>query len=244
MKWNGNKNLPFFKSNNCSKVRGSDGMKFKSGLTQADTLYILNVNDFCSGIPFKYKGPSSVQGIDTLRFEFAFRNNEEDCYDKNGFLSVADCNQNAPIYFSAPHFYNTWVGNYPKINGLNPDKTMHESYMEVDPVTGILMKIRLRFQVNVLATKHALFSMTKELGDLSTMVPLIWVEFAAETDKVSVGKLKTQVFNKIFIFRIVCGVAIGLGLVVIGFVLFKQRQAAARDAAKLVFNMEHEEGNE
>lgn len=84
-----------------------------------------------------------------------------------------------PFAASNPHFY----GHYPnplteKLDGFEPDKDKHQSFIIVEPVMGVPIDQSARSQSNVIIPK--LFGFRKQIQRFSNMaLPTFWVEFVS-----------------------------------------------------------------
>lgn len=99
-------------------------------------------------------------GIDTLKFvmpdhfyQSPEENLENECFctrpadDReickiSGVLDISSCKEGAPILISAPHFFKGSPSLLEHFSGLKPDKSQHESLLEVEPV-GLFTSMQL-----------------------------------------------------------------------------------------------------
>lgn len=158
----------------CGHIIGTDGSRFHPGLdtTGVDNKVNLYSSSLFRPLSMVYKRDYTFKGIRVARYELEEQNfilslehNKCYCPDKdktingismcefNGLLDISLCRE-APIIISAPHFLygSPELLNY--IKGVEPDLAKHESYIDVDPVTGIALKGRKRLQINVYVRKH------------------------------------------------------------------------------------------
>ena len=227
----------------CDKVLGSDGAQFPPDVVPQDKLAIFS-GDICRPVWFSYKEKSKVKSFKTMRFElmevnnkhlsgekcFCVDKNEDDCSDE--LMDISYCKQDAPIFISKPHFLDA-LKHLENITGLEPSKEKHESWMDVEPWTGIPLKASVKFQVNIEtqpepAPPAGLYNMTYP----SKIVPLLWFEQMAEVDDVSSKKLNSRLFNKITMFRAVTGVMIGIGivgLITVGYLYMKKKRSGVNE---------------
>ena len=57
----------------------------------------------------------------------------------NGVLNLtAVFEENAPVFASKPHFLDADPSYLDHIMGLNPEASLHDSYLDVEPITGQL----------------------------------------------------------------------------------------------------------
>lgn len=55
----------------------------------------------------------------------------------NGILDISGCKQGAPVVMSKPHFYLGSPILRNKLQGLSPERGLHESFFDVDPVMNV-----------------------------------------------------------------------------------------------------------
>ena len=55
----------------------------------------------------------------------------------NGLLNLtAVFEENAPVFASKPHFLDAAPGYQDNVTGMEPDRSLHDSYLDVEPITG------------------------------------------------------------------------------------------------------------
>ena len=156
------------------------------------------VADFCSGIPFTFDSYSSVGTISTMRFKFKFNDTSSmDCLSDTGLIDVSACHSDAPIFFSGPHFFQGSDSLADGIQGLRPNQSLHESFVDVEPMTGILLRVAVRLQVNVKVSKDITFPMTSLLPFNEKVIPVVWIEHTAQASPEALSKLDKQIFSKV-----------------------------------------------
>ena len=72
-----------------------------------------------------------------------------DCYD--GLIHVGVCQGGAPIIMSAPHFYNGDPELLEHFDPpLAPNKDLHDTILDLEPITSIALNAHKRIQVKTL----------------------------------------------------------------------------------------------
>jgi lysosome membrane protein 2 len=66
-----------------------------------------------------------------------------------GVLNLTTCQQGIPIIMSSPHFLYADERFLKDVDGLNPDALLHNTFLSVEPTTGLLMKANKRLQFNI-----------------------------------------------------------------------------------------------
>uniref|UniRef100_A0A1B0DID6 Uncharacterized protein n=1 Tax=Phlebotomus papatasi TaxID=29031 RepID=A0A1B0DID6_PHLPP len=106
---------------------------------------------------------------------------EEDCYRgddgfeyPDGLSDASKCYYDFPIVVSNPHFLNRSGEWMRKIEGMQPNKEDHESYVILEPLLGVPLKECARSQSNIFIHKLSGFS-NPDLQKFSDMVvPMFW----------------------------------------------------------------------
>ena len=62
----------------------------------------------------------------------------------------------APIFMSQPHFLNADKSLVDAVTGMAPDKARHDTYLNIDPITGFISDAAKRFQINIYTTNGML----------------------------------------------------------------------------------------
>lgn len=83
-----------------------------------------------------------------------------------------------PSAFSAPHFMDSAYNYSAHFEGLQPNKEDHEAFMLIEPIMGIPMEERYRFQANI--PMPDLNGFKKDLQHFSNvMVPSFWYDYVS-----------------------------------------------------------------
>lgn len=92
----------------------------------------------------------------------------------SGVFDISSCQQGAPIFISLPHFLDASDYYRKQLNGLHPNRTKHESYIDIEPQTGTPVDFIARIQVNVdLQTAG-----TSQPKMASLIMPTMWQSLA------------------------------------------------------------------
>lgn len=210
--------LKYWRSNYCNMINGSDGSQFKPGLSKTDSVHVFSA-DLCRSITLTYEKDSQVEGIETLRFhlpEKMFAEVEENrcfCLDsgcmKAGVLPLGNCRNGSPVMVSPPHFYQGAPEYAKAFKGLKPEKSLHETFVDIEPTTGLVLNAARRIQMNVLVSQMDYFYHLENVT--TTIFPIAWLAEEARIDPVNAGKLKSKVFTPMFVAQ-----AVLLGAIVLG----------------------------
>uniref|UniRef100_A0A671RTK7 Lysosome membrane protein 2-like n=1 Tax=Sinocyclocheilus anshuiensis TaxID=1608454 RepID=A0A671RTK7_9TELE len=175
-KWNGQSTLNWWSTEGCNRINGTDGASFHPVITKTEKLYIFS-SDLCRSIYAQYESDVSVRGVPGFRFvppSEVFANltinpdNAGFCVPAgnclgSGLLNVSVCQEGAPIIMSSPHFYQADDRFVQDVFGMNPNKEEHETVIDVNPLTGMLLRGAKRVQVNVYLRKYESFLSSKRV---------------------------------------------------------------------------------
>ncbi|TRZ23853.1 hypothetical protein HGM15179_003244 [Zosterops borbonicus] len=150
----------------CDMVNGTDGASFPPFVKRDQVLRFFS-SDICRSIYGVYYGKQNVKGITLYRFTvpreaFASPTEVADnycfCTDKEisenctlaGVLDISACKAKRPVYISLPHFLHASESILRNVEGLSPNEKEHETYLDIEPVTGFTLRFAKRLQVNLL----------------------------------------------------------------------------------------------
>ncbi|MCI4386874.1 hypothetical protein PGIGA_G00067780 [Pangasianodon gigas] len=234
--WRGQSSLDWWTTNQCNMINGTNGASFHPIITKTEKLYMFS-SDLCRSIYATFESELSVRGVPAYRFvppSKVFANttvnpdNAGFCVGgrclSSGLLNVSGCKQGAPIIMSYPHFYQADEKFVDDIFGMRPMKEEHETAIDVNPLTGLVVQAAKRLQVNVFIEKLPAFSQT---GNVRTLVyPVMYINESVLIDKDSAKKLQgvvTQANVVINIPFIIIGLGILLGVVFIVLICRQER---------------------
>jgi len=185
-KFNGLEKLDRWNGSECDRVHGSDGASFNPYIQQQDTLWFFN-DQLCRAMPLTFDQELANQGVPTYRFKprhdvfMPVQYPEENaCYKLDGHVigdglfDVRNCQFDAPIVLSWPHFLHAEDKYKDAIQGLSPKEDEHGFWFDIQPVTGTTVSAKARIQINILVRKMG----WTDLQDIEqdTVVPLLWFE--------------------------------------------------------------------
>ncbi|CAB1318230.1 unnamed protein product, partial [Coregonus sp. 'balchen'] len=94
----------------------------------------------------------------------------------------------APVVASFPHFYLGEEKYSNAIEGLNPVRDHHQTYLDLNPTTGIPIRASKRAQINILINRISGFPKTKSLNE--TIFPVMFINETVVIDDTSAAKLQ------------------------------------------------------
>uniref|UniRef100_A0A8C9B246 Scavenger receptor class B member 2 n=1 Tax=Phocoena sinus TaxID=42100 RepID=A0A8C9B246_PHOSS len=194
----------------------------KNGTNDGDYVFLTgedNYLNFCkivewngkTSIYITFSDFESVQGLPALRFKVPAEilantsDNAGFCIPKgnclgSGVLNVSVCKNGAPIIMSFPHFYQADEKFVSAIEGMHPNKNYHETFVDINPLTGIILRAAKRFQINVYVKKLDDFI---ETGNIRTLVfPVMYINESVLIDKETASRLKSVINTTLIITNI------------------------------------------
>ena len=159
----------------CHDIYGSDGTQFPPFVEKEETKWLF-VSELCRSIWLDFDTEVEVEDIEAYRYRppfevFNMRNpnnycycpefrdcavasdndtwNANDCYEycKDGFIKVGECYGGLPLIMSAPHYWNVEESLNSQIKGLKADRDKHDTFLDVEPITGVALRAHKRIQV-------------------------------------------------------------------------------------------------
>ncbi len=210
-------------SGKCAKYTGSPEL-FPPYIDGTEKQYVFN-NDLCRSLELTPTGESEkihgTEGIQFIMAESMFANysvnKDNKCYGEHempsGMFNASSCRFGAPIYMSQPHFYQTDPFYFQFLNQssppLKPDEKKHGTKFVFEPVSGVPLDVKARFQVNIKIDRIKEMPQFKNLPN-TLFVPFFWSEMLMEMPENLAGQM-WYLSNLKIILIITGGVLIGLG---------------------------------
>ncbi|XP_046870890.1 lysosome membrane protein 2-like [Hypomesus transpacificus] len=198
--WRGESKLSFWTSEQSNSINGSDGSAFHPLLSKEERLYVFT-SDLCRSIFMEFEKDVEVKGVPAYRFTpprdvLASKEdnpaNEGFCVTPKeclgtGVLKVSVCRKGAPVVASFPHFYLGDPKYADAIIGLSPKREHHQTFLDLNPTTGVPIRANKRAQINILIGRVSGFPQTKFLNE--TVFPIMFINETVVIDDASAAKL-------------------------------------------------------
>ncbi|XP_037685945.1 lysosome membrane protein 2 [Choloepus didactylus] len=210
LEWNGKTSLNWWTTEKCNMINGTDGDSFHPLITKDEVLYVFP-SDFCRSVYITFSDFESVQGLSAFRYKVpaeilantsdnaGFCIPEGNCLG-SGVLNVSICKNGAPIIMSFPHFYQADEKFVSAIAGIHPNKEYHETFVDINPLTGIILRAAKRFQINIYVRKLDAFV---ETGNIRTMVfPVMYLNETVLIDEETASRLRSVINTTLVITNI------------------------------------------
>lgn len=165
--------MDFWSTDECNQLDGTDGLQFPPHWMDKKQPLQLFMKAFSTKLPLVYEKKVNVlNGIPAWRYKlplnvFAHPDNNtvNSCYcdtrtnncPPSGLFNASLC-FDAPMFLSCPHFFTGDPKLFENIEGLKPDETKHESYVDVHPELAFTIEGASRFQINVQVQKAYWFT--------------------------------------------------------------------------------------
>lgn len=188
--WNKRKNITCWNDKYAAMINGTDALRFQPFISENNVFYGL-VTSIYRSVTFVYDSITHVRGIRLLGFTldpklfesgdingnnkgFCVTGKEKKCLP-TGLLDISNCHPlHAPVVSSLPHFYLGDPKLQQTVKGLNPQKRIHATSIDIEPNTGLTMRGHKRIQMNVALHKIDGISAFKNINRV--YLPLMYVD--------------------------------------------------------------------
>ncbi|ODN02981.1 Protein croquemort [Orchesella cincta] len=222
--WNYMNHTHFYDSY-CGKVNGSAGEFFNP--YQDKSPISLFSSDVCRTLTLSYKEPTVMDGISGSRYwgdDTMFDNKTTkpdnwcfcpsgDC-PPNGAIDVSSCKFGAPAFISFPHFFHGDPSYREAVDGMHPNPSFHQLFIDIEPRSGIPLQVSAALQINILVERRHEYGFLKNLPFEKIYFPCIWFRQTAQIDE-SIGPMVRMVSNLPSIGSIASLVILSTGLSII-----------------------------
>lgn len=200
--WKGQRQLNYWSTNYSNSISGSDGSAFHPLLEKKERIHIFSP-DLCRTIYMDFEKEVEVKGIPAYRFTpprsvLASKDenpdNEGFCVTQKeclgtGLLKVSPCRKGAPVVASFPHFYLA-EDKYPEaIEGMSPQREHHQTFLDLNPTTGVIVRANKRAQVNILLSKILGFPATSAFSNRDIVLPVMFLNESVVIDDASAARV-------------------------------------------------------
>ncbi|XP_068190453.1 lysosome membrane protein 2-like isoform X2 [Antennarius striatus] len=199
--WAGQSQLTFWTSNQSNSINGTDGSAFHPLLSKDERIYIFTP-DLCRSIYMEFEKDVEVKGIPAYRFtppRSVLASKEENPANEGfcvkpqeclgtGVLKVSPCRKGAPVVASFPHFHLADEKYVAAIGGMAPQSRHHQTFLDLNPTTGVIVRANKRAQVNILLSRILGFPKTRTVNE--TIFPVMFLNESVVIDDASAAKLQ------------------------------------------------------
>ncbi|KAL5021180.1 hypothetical protein ScPMuIL_000335 [Solemya velum] len=232
-RYNGSSSLNFWTTPWANMVNGTDGTLAPPYMDKS-VLVPLFASDICRSVTGEYyKDVSTPQGIDLWRYaapssaldnatvnpdNAGFCTPRDSCLP-TGLLNVSTCQLldffHIPAAISFPHFYLADQAVVDSVGGLHPNAEEHQTAVDVEPYTGLVLQAAKRLQINIRIQPFNAIPSTAKVKDV--YLPVFWINESAVVDDVNAEKLKSMLFTPLLIVHVLEYSLIGVGVTILVF---------------------------
>ena len=238
----------------CGKYQGSVDF-FPPYLGTRPKEYIFNP-DLCRTLELTSTGETEkIYGTsgniyiqDANLFANSTINPDNKCFEHNGqipsgLFDVGPCRFDAPIFMSQPHFYQAdpYYASLLQDGSVDPNQKEHETKFIFEPVSGVPLKVNVRFQVNVKMTKIKEIPKFKNLPSLVYM-PVMWADYHMDLQE-GFTKMLWYLSNLQVIAITMGGIMIGFGFLLVLLGGFNYKTLRPQEPSHVYGRVEIAEGN-
>ena len=213
-------------------VAGTNGLQFAPGVDDDDTLDVFS-NDLMRTMEFEFTKEKELYDIELLRFKLSEETFAADPFysmDRDGLAKLDPVYDGVAVSISKPHFLDGDPTLATSIGGVMPSGD-HDMYIDVEPITGLTMRARKRYQVNLGVVPTDLWFTDVLQNDM----PIVWVEEGGEITEELADEFKDLVYGAMELKETVPLMCLGIGAALcIPGVLVNTTQSVKRENFKAV----------
>eukprot|EP00052_Salpingoeca_macrocollata_P007224 m.58457 g.58457 ORF g.58457 m.58457 type:complete len:566 (-) comp15906_c0_seq1:70-1767(-) len=224
-------------------INGTEGIVFQPLLDESDVLQVFT-EDLLRSSDIVYTETAEFQGIDLYRYKIvstSMQNAAE--YPPNcGFFDLGPsgvlnltCVVTAPVFGSKPLFFQADPYYRSLVHGLGePNEEDHDTYLDIEPWTGAVMRAHQRLQINVRMQHSDLTG--DNLNATGFYLPIMWADEQGYISADLASQWKNQVGlalkaeHVLFIGGVAAGSVLLLVCLVCVVMLVQRRRMALRKA--------------
>eukprot|EP01090_Pellita_catalonica_P020900 TRINITY_DN7680_c0_g1_i1.p1 TRINITY_DN7680_c0_g1~~TRINITY_DN7680_c0_g1_i1.p1 ORF type:complete len:765 (-),score=133.01 TRINITY_DN7680_c0_g1_i1:185-2191(-) len=197
-------------------IQGTNGHQFHPFLDKSDEL-IVWVSELLRPMDLVYDDDLVKKGIKLYRFrldERDFLPNSTFYQEIQGFGNMSLAYKGVPVMFSKAMMFDCPAEWRDKIDGLFIDPEMDDTFLDVEPITGSVMDVAKRLQVNIfIENKTEPLNLWSRNFPKDIIYPAFWGDENAEIDDKKADDFKDAVYRIIMIRVVVFWVGISVGSV-------------------------------
>lgn len=248
LRWNKNSEVSYWRGKSCNTVRGTDGQFFHPFVQKDERLEIF-APDLCRTLAIEFIKTTSIRSIELYRFGISKSffepidyNDGTKCFcvkrsheakkefcRLRGVIDVSTCRKK-PIVLSTPHFYNGDDSLRNAVDGMAPLASAHDTFIDIEPMTGAVLRVSRRLQVNVEMVTHEGFEASKVLNKKHLIHPFIWLDQSITIPDELAQKLENKLTKMVRLVRISCYSALITGpIILVATLIFICRDIRSED---------------
>ncbi|KAI6653529.1 Lysosome membrane protein 2-like [Oopsacas minuta] len=226
--WENQTSLDKWGSRKARLLYGTDGHLFHPNISREENITAFIDQIYRSGY-FSYERDIDVHGLNCYQYGIPYEEMANSTINpqNKGFYSFGPSGLfnftvyapfNLPIFISKPHFLDADAIVFRNIIGLKPNRTKHDSYVNVEPLTGFVLGAAKQLQFNIQLNRSDTQKQMKNLREV--LFPIFWASETGDASKTDVAELKNTAFYALHMTDIVIYCSMGLcGLIVLVIIL-------------------------
>jgi len=183
-KWNNRTSLGIWNSEWANEINGTDGFGISPMQQDASRLFVF-IDAVCRSVYVdRSRSSPSEYVLEEDVFASADKNADnigfcpEGICAPSGVLNVTSCvymqtGTAAPVFISQPHFFQGDQSLSRAVDGMEPNETLHRTFLSLDPMTGFIKDAAKRLQINV-------FAQGLSRSNTGIFFPAIWFDQRAK----------------------------------------------------------------
>ncbi|KAL7638507.1 UNVERIFIED_CONTAM: hypothetical protein RMT77_011077 [Armadillidium vulgare] len=226
-KWNGKSSLEFWKEEDCNMINGTDGAQFARPIKSDERLYLFS-SELCRSLYAEFEKDVILGPLTLNRFilpsSLLDRTSETECYCtsefscRKGMINLSTCKNGSPIVASLPHFYQSNRDDQEAVEGLDPNKEEHETRIDIEPNTGVSMRVAKRLQINMPLRRYAKFPSLKDVREV--IMPIFWINESIEVPVSRAEQLHVTLTLPITVVSIGSWILLAIGIILVAIAFF------------------------
>ncbi len=159
VQWDGQTKLDIWPGSTANDINGTEGLFFRPLQHEGETLEAF-VDDVVRSFPLVYTSTVTHKGLEAYRYEIPLAEYQSAFVNPNNarwgswnpmglfYLGVIQY-PTVPVFGSKPHFLDGDPVLREKVIGLHPKRSLHETTIDVERVTGANIQFKKMVQINV-----------------------------------------------------------------------------------------------
>ncbi|KAA0203800.1 hypothetical protein HAZT_HAZT000563 [Hyalella azteca] len=214
--------LPYWLTDVCNMINGTEGSQFPQPITE-DKKLMMYSSDLCRSLYFKFEKKINhgdlVLNRYTLPYEVLAKSPENDCFCSDDFtcrdsmVNLSPCKDGSPVVASTPHFYMGTEETINDVVGLNPVKEEHETYLDIEPNTGVTFRAHKRLQINMPLKRYEALPDLQKVREV--ILPIMWLNESAVVPVERADALNAKLTVPLIVVRYVCIAMVAMGVIIL-----------------------------
>ena len=170
--WNGHVKLDIWANGTgANDINGTEGLFFHPYLSNGDPLEVF-IADAVRSFPLQWNATISPLGLKAFRYHIPLSVYENASTNPENARWFSWCPRGLfylgvtqwpviPIFGSKPHFLDGDPELREKVQGLHPNRSLHDIEVDVEPITGATVQFKQQFQINLQINQSSDFQLVQ-----------------------------------------------------------------------------------